>query len=172
VSGARKRAARFPTDGAAFRHRAPVADCAAAGKARTVTAAGPRTAGRLSPLPRADEGRGTSLIAVRRVVAFGPVQTRGEVAERGLLGFDVRLPRCCPLHPLLVLRSPIVRLPGERDSGLFRQYHGLEGTGRRTLPVDRRKLRGGSYVQQGTFHVLLETSLCWKMLGSLKADVG
>ena len=118
--GGRKRAERFPTDWAAFLRWAQVSDCDDDGKGGTVTAAVPRTAGLLSPLTRADPWRGTSLIEVRRFFAFRPVQTLGEVADRGLIGFDCCLQRCFPLHQLLVLRPPVVRRPGELDRGLFR----------------------------------------------------
>jgi hypothetical protein len=87
-------------------------------------------------------GRGTSLIEGRGLFAFRPVQMLGELADRGLQGFDLGLQRCFPLQPLLVLRPPVVRLPGKLDIGLFRQPHGLLGKGRRTLPVDRCKRRG------------------------------
>src|SRR5215813_8307208 len=141
--GGRKRAERCPTACAAFLRCAQVADFDDDRQGGTVTAAVPRTAGLLSPLTRADLWRDTSLIEVRRFFAFRPVQTLGEVADRGLMGFDCCLQCCFPLHQLLVLRPPVVRLPGELDIGLFRQYHGLLGKRCHTLPVDQCKRRGG-----------------------------
>jgi hypothetical protein len=170
--GGRKRAERFPTARAAFLLCAQVSDFDDDGQGGTVTAAVPRTARLLSPLTRANSWRGTSLIEVRHFFAFRPVQTLSEVADRGLMGCDCCLQCGFPLHQLLVLRPPVVRLPGELDIGLFRQYHGLLGKGCRPLPVDRCKLRGDDDLWQGTFHVLLYTSFCWKMLWSLKSDVG
>jgi hypothetical protein len=106
--GARKRAERFPTDWAAFFCGAQVSDCVDDGQGGTVTAAVPRTAGLVSPLPGADSWRDTSLIEVRRFFAFRPVQTLGEVTDRGLIGFDFCLQRGFPLHQLRVLRPPVV----------------------------------------------------------------
>src|SRR5215510_7802115 len=91
--GGRKRAERFPTAWAAFLLWAQVADFDDDGQGGTVTATVPRTARLLSPFPRADVGRGTSLIEGRRFVAFRPVQALGEVTDRGLLGFDFGLQR-------------------------------------------------------------------------------
>src|SRR5215510_8693325 len=87
--GGRKRAERFPTAWAAFLLWAQVADFDDDGQGGMVTAAVPRTARLLSPLPRVDAGRGTSRIEGRRFFAFRPVQTLGEVADRGLLSFNV-----------------------------------------------------------------------------------
>jgi hypothetical protein len=56
--GDRKRAERFPTAGAAFLLCAQVADFDDDGQGGTVTAAVPRSARLLSPLPRADVGSG------------------------------------------------------------------------------------------------------------------
>jgi hypothetical protein len=61
-----------------------------------------------------------SRIETRRFFAFRPVQALGEVTDRGLLGFDFRLQGHFPFHQLLVLRSPVVRLPLQFDIGLFR----------------------------------------------------
>jgi hypothetical protein len=141
--GARKGPEGCPTAWAALLCGAQVADFIDDGEGGTGTAAVPRTAGLLAALPRADLGRGTSLIEGRRFFAFRPVQALGEVANRGLLGFDCRLQCGFPLQQVLVLRPSVVRLPDKLDIGLFRQHHGLLGKGRRTLPVDWDKFRGG-----------------------------
>src|SRR5262249_57908353 len=141
--GARKGPEGCPTAWAALLRRAQVADFFDAGERGTGPAAVPRTAGLLAALPRARGWGLASLVQARRFFAFRPVQTLGEVAHRGLKGFDLGLQRGFPLHQLLVLRPPIVRLPGELDIGLFRQHYGLLGNGRRTLPVARCQLRGG-----------------------------
>ena len=80
----------------------------------------PWTAGLLAALTGAG-GRGTTRLGgARRFFAFRPVQALGEVADRSLLGFDLRFQGGFPLQQVLVLRPPVVRLPFQFDRGLFR----------------------------------------------------
>jgi hypothetical protein len=118
--GARKGPEGCSTAWAALLGRAQVAAFVDDGEGRTGPAAGPRPAGLLSMLPGARGEGGASRIATRRFFAFHPVQALGEVTDRSLLGVDVRLQGRFPFHQLLVLRSPVVRLPFQFDIGLFR----------------------------------------------------
>jgi hypothetical protein len=142
--GGRPRSARLPTDGAAFLLWAQVADCVDDGEGGTGPATVPRPAGLWATLPRADWGRGTSLVEGRRLFALRPVPALGEITHRGLLGFDVRLQGGFPLQQGLVLRPPVVRLPWKCTIGLLRQHHRLLGKEGRARVVPGRQ-RGGGY---------------------------
>ena len=163
--GARKGPECFPTAWAAFLRRAQVANFVDHGECGTGSAAVPRPAGLLSALTGARGWGCASLVGTRRFFAFRPVQTLGEVTDRGLIGFDFRLQSRFPLHQLLVLCPPVVRLPFQLDIGLFRQHHRLLGKGGSALLIPRRKLGGGYHLWQGTFHILLYTSFFGKCFG-------
>ena len=142
--GARKWPEGCPTAWAAFLRGVQVLDVNDNGERRRVTAAVPRTAGLWSPLPGANCRGTSSRIETRRFFAFRPVQALGEVTNRRLIGFDLRLQGRFPFHQLLVLRSPVVRLPEQFDRGLFRSLSCLLGTGGSASLMPWRAL-GGRY---------------------------
>ena len=119
--GGRQQSERLPTDGATFLLWAQVADVVDDREGGTGPATVPWTAGLLAALTGAG-GRGVVCLGgARRLFAFRPLQALlGEVTDRGLLGVNLRLQGRFPFHQLLVLRSPVVRLPLQFDIGLFR----------------------------------------------------
>src|SRR5262245_49066376 len=141
--GARQEPEGFPTAWAVLLRRAQVADFVDDREPGPSPTAVPWPAGLLSALAGARGWGFAGLIGTRSFFAFRPVQALCEVANRGLMGFDCRLQGGFPLQQLLVLRPPVVGLPGKFDISLFRQHHSLLGKGCRTLPIDRCKLREG-----------------------------
>src|SRR5713101_7711751 len=99
----------------------------------------------------------------RSVLALGAIQALGQVADRGLQRFHVRLQGGFPLHQPLVWRLPVVCLPCELDVGLLCQHHCLLRKGHRASPLHWPKFGRRDRLWQGIFHGLGYSSFFWKV---------
>src|SRR5215475_3038421 len=102
-------------------------------------------------------------VAPRSLLALGAVEALGQVADRGLKRFHLRLQGRFALQEPRVLCTPVVRLPLELDIGLLRQHHCLlrEGGGaRRTV---RRHGGGRGQLWLSLFHEGCYTRLLRKI---------
>jgi hypothetical protein len=94
----RKRPECFPTDWAVLLRGTQIADFNHDGERGTVTPTMPPTARLLSSLSDARRFGHACPLRMGRFFTFCPIQALGEVADRGLMGFDFRLQRGFPLH--------------------------------------------------------------------------
>src|SRR6267142_472238 len=161
--GTGHRPQRLTTDWAMFCRFAHVMHFGDHRQGGTITATMPRTARLLAPLAGTGRLERASTVGTRSLLALGAIQALGQVADRGLQRFHVRLQGGFPLHQPLVLRLPVVCLPFELDVGLLRQHHCLLRKGRRASPLHWPKFGSRDRLWQGIFHGLGYSSFFWKV---------
>src|SRR5215475_2210381 len=103
-------------------------------------------------------------VATRSFLALGAVEALGQVADRGLKRFYLRLQGRFALQEPRVLRPPVVRLPLELNIGLLRQYHALLRKRGDVVAVTRRQIRDGADMGVGALHGVRYTRFFWNVL--------